>query len=217
MALALIVLAIGSVAAGYIGIPHAPRWTQRARRLARAVVLRASRGWRGCGERGGCGSRRGGRSRARCARADADGRVAGDRHRRHRRSRTSSGCKRREIADNDGAQLRAGLHRLLLNKYYVDELYDATIVQPIKVVSHRRPVARVRRARDRRRGQRRRVHRGRQRRRAAAAADRVGARLRRIAVRRRGADPGLLPMAMNQRQLPTSNSQLQSSGLLGNW
>ena len=28
-----------------------------------------------------------------------------------------------------------GLHRLLLNKYYVDELYDATIVQPIKVVS----------------------------------------------------------------------------------
>lgn len=28
-----------------------------------------------------------------------------------------------------------GLHRLLLNKYYVDEIYDATIVQPIKVVS----------------------------------------------------------------------------------
>ena len=28
-----------------------------------------------------------------------------------------------------------GLHRLLLNKYYVDEVYDATIVQPIKVVS----------------------------------------------------------------------------------
>ena len=28
-----------------------------------------------------------------------------------------------------------GLHRLLLNKYYVDELYDAAIVQPIKRVS----------------------------------------------------------------------------------
>jgi NADH-quinone oxidoreductase subunit L len=28
-----------------------------------------------------------------------------------------------------------GVHRLLLNKYYVDEVYDATIVQPIKVVS----------------------------------------------------------------------------------
>ena len=28
-----------------------------------------------------------------------------------------------------------GLHRLLLNKYYVDELYDAAVVQPIRVVS----------------------------------------------------------------------------------
>ena len=31
--------------------------------------------------------------------------------------------------------VRSPIHRLLLNKYYVDELYDATIVQPIKVVS----------------------------------------------------------------------------------
>jgi NADH-quinone oxidoreductase subunit L len=29
----------------------------------------------------------------------------------------------------------SGLHRLLLNKYYVDELYDATVVQPIKQLS----------------------------------------------------------------------------------
>jgi NADH-quinone oxidoreductase subunit L len=29
----------------------------------------------------------------------------------------------------------AGLHRLLLNKYYVDELYDSAIVQPIKQLS----------------------------------------------------------------------------------
>ena len=28
-----------------------------------------------------------------------------------------------------------GLHRLLLNKYYVDEVYDAAIVQPIKTCS----------------------------------------------------------------------------------
>ena len=27
------------------------------------------------------------------------------------------------------------MHRLLLNKYYVDEIYDAVIVQPIKLVS----------------------------------------------------------------------------------
>jgi NADH-quinone oxidoreductase subunit L len=29
----------------------------------------------------------------------------------------------------------AGLHRTLLNKYYVDELYNAIIVQPIKRIS----------------------------------------------------------------------------------
>jgi NADH-quinone oxidoreductase subunit L len=28
-----------------------------------------------------------------------------------------------------------GVHRVLLNKYYVDELYDTTVVQPIKIVS----------------------------------------------------------------------------------
>jgi NADH-quinone oxidoreductase subunit L len=33
------------------------------------------------------------------------------------------------------AQSFSGVHRLLLNKYYVDEFYDAAIVQPIKTVS----------------------------------------------------------------------------------
>ena len=33
------------------------------------------------------------------------------------------------------AQTFAPIYRLLLNKYYVDELYDAAVVQPIKVVS----------------------------------------------------------------------------------
>jgi NADH-quinone oxidoreductase subunit L len=42
--------------------------------------------------------------------------------------------KRRDIPAQL-AQQYAGVHRLLLNKYYVDEVYDATIVQPIKVVS----------------------------------------------------------------------------------
>ena len=32
------------------------------------------------------------------------------------------------------AERFAGLHRLL-NKYYVDEIYDAAIVQPIRIVS----------------------------------------------------------------------------------
>ena len=33
------------------------------------------------------------------------------------------------------SQRFAGAHRLLLNKYYVDELYNAVIVQPIKKIS----------------------------------------------------------------------------------
>jgi NADH-quinone oxidoreductase subunit L len=33
------------------------------------------------------------------------------------------------------AQSFSGVHRLLLNKYYVDEIYDAAIVQPIKTAS----------------------------------------------------------------------------------
>jgi NADH-quinone oxidoreductase subunit L len=42
--------------------------------------------------------------------------------------------QRKEIPARMAAQY-PGVHRLLLNKYYVDEVYDATIVQPIKVVS----------------------------------------------------------------------------------
>jgi NADH-quinone oxidoreductase subunit L len=42
--------------------------------------------------------------------------------------------RRRDAADQ-AARRFPGLHRLLLNKYYVDELYDTVIVQPIKGVS----------------------------------------------------------------------------------
>jgi NADH-quinone oxidoreductase subunit L len=40
----------------------------------------------------------------------------------------------REAAGRVAARF-AGAHRVLLNKYYVDELYDATIIQPIKRTS----------------------------------------------------------------------------------
>lgn len=42
--------------------------------------------------------------------------------------------QRPAVADRIAAQF-PGVHRLLLNKYYVDELYDAAVVQPIRVVS----------------------------------------------------------------------------------
>jgi NADH-quinone oxidoreductase subunit L len=44
--------------------------------------------------------------------------------------------RRRDAADALAARF-AGLHRLLLNKYYVDEVYDAVIVQPIRRTSDR--------------------------------------------------------------------------------
>src|SRR5262245_16467852 len=42
--------------------------------------------------------------------------------------------RNRGAADAIAARF-SGLHRLLMNKYYVDEIYDATIVQPIRIVS----------------------------------------------------------------------------------
>jgi NADH-quinone oxidoreductase subunit L len=42
--------------------------------------------------------------------------------------------RRRDLVDNMARQFH-GVHQLLLNKYYVDELYDTAIVQPIKGVS----------------------------------------------------------------------------------
>jgi NADH-quinone oxidoreductase subunit L len=42
--------------------------------------------------------------------------------------------KRRDLADQLADRF-PGLHRLLLRKYYVDEIYDAGIVQPVKIVS----------------------------------------------------------------------------------
>ena len=42
--------------------------------------------------------------------------------------------KRREIADTAAATF-PGLYRLLLHKYYVDEIYDVTVVEPIRIVS----------------------------------------------------------------------------------
>ena len=96
---------------------------------------------------------------------------------------------------------------LLPNKYYVDELYDAAIVQPIRIVSEE--------------GLWKRVdvgvidgsvngvgaHRRRQQRAAAADADRFGPRLRRVAVARRRRDPGLLPLALRLPRLTRGSSR----------
>ena len=133
MALALIVLAIGSVAAGWIGIPHAlgghnqlHAWLEPSFEAPRAGTA------------------------ADGATAAAEGETAAaESHETLERvlmGVSTVGAvagiffayfvwvKRRSIAANAAREL-APVHRLLLNKYYVDEIYDATIVHPIRVAS----------------------------------------------------------------------------------
>ena len=134
MATALIVLALGSVLAGYIGIPGAlgggnalGRWLAPSF-SARSVTTLAT------GQVAEAGQ-------------EAGETVGGERGLELSLMVVSSivalvgialaafiWLKRREIADRIAAAF-PGVYRLLLNKYYVDEVYDATLVQPIRIVS----------------------------------------------------------------------------------
>jgi NADH-quinone oxidoreductase subunit L len=136
MALALVVLAIGSVLAGYVGVPAAlgghnalGAWlapsfaAQSATTLANDAV----------GEVGEAGD--GGEGAAAGAGAEMTLMVVSS-------IVALAGIgiaafiwlKRRDIAAG-AARSFPGLHRLLVNKYYVDEVYDAAVVQPIRIVS----------------------------------------------------------------------------------
>jgi NADH-quinone oxidoreductase subunit L len=122
MAFALIVLAIGSVVAGWIGIPQAlggSNWIegflhpsflpQGAPHEAAAAHGEASTALLLMGLSVGL--------------AAAGIGIA------------SYFWLRNPAAATAWSQRFSGIHTLLLNKYYVDEIYDATIVQPIKAVS----------------------------------------------------------------------------------
>jgi len=125
MALVLILLAVGSVVAGYIGVPHALNgrnalhgWLEPAFGLHDVAAEGAAEGAavdHTSLERTLMG--------VSVAIAIAGILIA-----------TFIWLRRREIAAAM-ARTFAPIYRLLLNKYYVDELYDAAIVQPIKVVS----------------------------------------------------------------------------------
>ena len=125
MAFTLIVLAIGSVLAGYIGIPHAlgghnalGEWLSPAFQASGAV--------REVAESATVGE--GGSLEFTLMLLSSALAVIG----------VGIGLfvwvKRRDIADAAARNL-SGVHTLLLNKYYVDEFYDAAFVQPIKVMS----------------------------------------------------------------------------------
>ena len=140
MAIPLILLAVGSVVAGYVGIPHALHGSNRIESFlepsfeAHAAAPRETVG---------------------ADPAPAETRPAGE---AAEETHADTGTELNLMIFSSvlalvgiglayyfwvvnrsavGALARsfAPIHRLLLGKYYVDEVYDATIVQPIKVVS----------------------------------------------------------------------------------
>jgi NADH-quinone oxidoreductase subunit L len=129
MALALIVLAIGSVVAGYIGLPHAlgghnslGEWLAPAFHAVNAAGGEAAR------ETAEGATGEGGSLELTLMLVSSVIALIG----------VGIGWfiwdKRRDIADSMARRF-SGLHRLLMNKYYVDELYDTAIVHPIEVIS----------------------------------------------------------------------------------
>jgi len=141
MAFALIVLAIGSVLAGYVGVPHAlgghnnlGAWLEPAFQATNCGAPVTT------GELAGIAI-------AECPPGEAA--EATEDHASLELSLMAVSSlvafagiglasflwlKRKDIPAQMATQF-SGVHKLLLNKYYVDEVYDATIVQPIKVVS----------------------------------------------------------------------------------
>jgi NADH-quinone oxidoreductase subunit L len=151
MAMALIVLAIGSVLAGYIGVPHAlGGHNQLAAWLAPSFSPTASAsrtaGFEAAAPLDGAGAQAGLPTEAQtpAEEATAEGAEAHDEAALELTLMAVSSAiallgigiaafiwlKRRAIADN-AARSAAPAYNLLLNKYYVDELYDATVVRPL--------------------------------------------------------------------------------------
>jgi NADH-quinone oxidoreductase subunit L len=125
MAIVLVLLALGSVVAGYIGLPHAVGGSNRFETFLHPVVA-------GAAEAG---------SDAEAA-AESEGTGSELTLMVVSSVLALAGIgiawfvylKRREIAAQI-AERFAGIGTLLQHKYYLDEMYDAVIVQPIRIVS----------------------------------------------------------------------------------
>lgn len=141
MAIALIVLAIGSVIAGYVNVPHVlggnaalgafldPSFEPPSRQLVQGAEV-AGGGANEVAEAAEAGEAEGAEAGLELTLMIVSSLIA------------IAGIalafyiwlKRREIADAMAVRFR-GLYTTLLNKYYVDEFYDAIVVWPILVVS----------------------------------------------------------------------------------
>jgi NADH-quinone oxidoreductase subunit L len=148
MAIPLILLAIGSIGAGYVGVPHALGGSNRIE-----AFLEPSFEAHGPGASKAAGAAEPGgvqlsAVQAPDAHADEQGHgAAADEATELMLMGVSTGVaiagigialffwlRNRSLADGMARQF-GGVHRLLLNKYYIDELYDTAVVQPIKLLS----------------------------------------------------------------------------------
>jgi NADH-quinone oxidoreductase subunit L len=117
MAIALVVLAIGSVLAGYVGVPAVLGGDNRIEHyLAPSFAAPGQHEW-------SPGSSDPGRERQLMA-VSTGGALAGI------LLAVYFFARNRTLTDRIAARW-PGLHRTLLNKYYVDEVYDAALVRPI--------------------------------------------------------------------------------------
>ena len=149
MAIPLIVLAIGSVVAGYVGVPHALGGSNRIESFLEPSfeVSEGARRTETLGAEAATPPAGGVQP------ASAQARVAEGASTSHEGSpelmlmAISSGIaiagiliaayfwlRNRAAADAMARRLH-GVYNLLLHKYYVDEIYDAAVVQPIKLIS----------------------------------------------------------------------------------
>ena len=151
MAIPLIVLAIGSVVAGYVGVPHALGGVNRIERFLEPsfrVSASAREGQRAAAAEAGIGALP---LRTASAQetppADERGGTEGEGSAELMLMAISSGIaiagigiaayfwvRNRSAADRLSRSM-SGVYQLLSNKYYIDELYDAAIVQPLKLFS----------------------------------------------------------------------------------
>jgi NADH-quinone oxidoreductase subunit L len=147
MAMVLVVLAIGSVLAGYVGVPAALGGSNHIEHfLAPSFSAHAPAAeYRSDEAQAAHGSPEAVPHAAGAADAHHDDHVALERTLMLVSTVVAFlgiglayffFIRRPDAADSVAARA-APVHRTLLNKYYVDELYDATIVQPVKRASER--------------------------------------------------------------------------------
>ena len=149
MAIPLILLAVGSVFAGYVGVPHAVfgGHNEIESFLEPSFEAHAVAGSRVAGAGAGAGLQTVAAQEPGAAVEPGRAAAVADEATETTLMGVSTGVaaagigiafffwqRNRQLADSLARQF-GGLYRLLLNKYYVDEIYDAAIVQPIKLLS----------------------------------------------------------------------------------